>query len=135
MNSKLRSLGYSDYGISKKRYMELRAVCLQYPEREAALRYGAKGVSYDPAPSGSSLAGDPTAAAAAYNAKLSAKNDKIRTAAKKAAEGIPGLAAAILESVTEGVGYYDLRHEPPMAPTDFYGYRRYFYHLLDQAWS
>ena len=134
MNSKPRSLGYSDYGISKKRYWELRAVCQQYQEREAALRYGAKGVSYDPAPSGSSLAGDPTAAAAVYNARLSAKNDKIRSAAKQAAEGIPGLAAAILESVTEGIGYYDLVNVPPMAPTDFYGYRRYFYHLLDQMW-
>ena len=134
MNSKLRSLGYEDYGISKKRYWELRAVCQQYQEREAALRYGAKGVSYNAAPSGSGTAGDPTAAAAAYNAKLSAKNDKIRSSARQASEGIPGLYEAILESVTKGVGYYDLRHEPPMAPTDFYGYRRYFYHLLDQVW-
>jgi len=134
MNSKLRSLGYEDYGISKKRYMELRAVCQQYLEREAALRYGAKGVSYNPAPSGSGTAGDPTAAAAAYNARLSAKNDKIRKAAAEASEGIPGLAAAILESVTEGIGYYDLVNVPPMNNKDFYGYRRYFYHLLDQLW-
>lgn len=135
MNSKLRSLGYEDYGISKKRYMELRAVCQQYLEREAALRYGAKGVSYSPTSGVQGSAGDPTLAAAAHNLKIREKNDKIRRAAKQAAEGIPGLAAAILESVTEGAGYYSLTEQPLMAPADFYGYRRLFYHILDEIWG
>lgn len=135
MNSKLRSLGYEDYGISKKRYMELRAICQQYHEREAALRYGAKGVSYSPTSGVQGSAGDPTLAAAAHNLKIREKNDKIRQAAKQAAEGIPGLAAAILESVTGGIGYYDLQNVPPMNRKDFYGYRRFFYHLLDELWG
>ncbi|MBR3053904.1 MAG: hypothetical protein IKG59_07265 [Firmicutes bacterium] len=137
MRRELRSLGYEDYGISKKRYMELRAVCQQYHEREAALHYGAKAISYSPASgSGASgISGDPTLAAAAHNLKIREKNDKIRQAAKQAAEGIPGLAAAILESVTEGAGYYSLSEQPLMAPADFYGYRRLFYHILDGLWG
>ena len=135
MSRKLRSLGYEDYGISKKRYMELRAICQQYHEREASLRYGVKGVSYSPTAGVQGSAGDPTQSAAAHNVKLREKNDKIRAAAKGAAFGIPGLAAAILESVTEIKGFYELKDPPPVSATDFYGYRRYFYHLLDESWG
>ena len=47
---RLRNMTWDDYGISKHRYQELKAFCLQYEEKKNKIRYGLSAVQYDGQP-------------------------------------------------------------------------------------
>lgn len=85
-------LSWADYGISKERYHELKAICQsgRYPEL-------------------------------------------VQECAKRAS---PYIAEQIYLSVTKGKSYEGVEYTEfgriPCGRTDFYGYRRLFYHLFDE---
>ena len=49
---RLRDMTWDDYGISKHRYQELKAFCLQYEEKKSKISRGISGTGYDGMPKG-----------------------------------------------------------------------------------
>ncbi|MBQ6787537.1 MAG: hypothetical protein IJO85_07440 [Lachnospiraceae bacterium] len=88
-----RFVTWEEYGISKKRYKELKDIC-----------------------------------------SSGQAEDKVLHAARKANSDI---AEHIVESVKKNKSYEKIEYDNklgriPCGRTDFYGYRRLFYHLLDE---
>ena len=50
MQKRLRDMTWEDYGISKNRYAELKAFCLQYEEKKSKIKYGISAAKYDGQP-------------------------------------------------------------------------------------
>lgn len=50
MEKRLRDMTWEDYGISKNRYKELKAFCLQYDEKKSKIKYGISAMQYDGQP-------------------------------------------------------------------------------------
>ena len=50
MQKRLRDMTWEDYGISKNRYAELKAFCLQYEEKKSKIKYGISSAQYDGQP-------------------------------------------------------------------------------------
>ena len=50
MQKRLRDMTWEDYGISKNRYAELKAFCLQYEEKKSKIKYGISAAQYDGQP-------------------------------------------------------------------------------------
>ncbi len=50
MQKRLRDMTWEDYGISKNRYAELKAFCLQYEEKKSKIKYGILAAQYDGQP-------------------------------------------------------------------------------------
>ena len=50
LEKRLRDMTWDDYGISKNRYKELKAFCLQYDEKKSKIKYGISAVRYDGQP-------------------------------------------------------------------------------------
>lgn len=89
-----RFITYDNYGISKRRYKELRELCM-------SKKY----------------------------------NEDVRSAAYKANKDIAEyiLLSVIKNKSYEGVEYTDGLGRIPCGRTDFYGYRRLFYHYFNEA--
>lgn len=49
---RLRDMTWDDYGISRHRYEELKAFCLQYEEKKAKINRGINGRGNDGMPKG-----------------------------------------------------------------------------------
>ncbi len=127
-----RDLKLDEYGISKYAYEELKAFCLQYPEKKRKigdLHNPLRAMNYDGMPHGSGV-GEPTARAAELAAILSHDCEMIEQAAIEADSAI---YQEILKNVTRhGVGYWQLRcvDEIPCSKKYFYKQRRKFFYIL-----
>lgn len=129
---RLRDMTWEDYGISKHRYEELRAFCLQYREKKSKIKRGISGISYNAARGGSGT-GSPTERDAVRNSIYQKDCEMIERAAIAAS---PEIYPYIIKSVTEGLPYrfieYDNKYgKISMGKTEFYARRRLFFNLLD----
>lgn len=132
MNKRLLRL--SDYGISKKRYLELKAFCEQYPEWKEELRFitttiKSKVISDMPmAPHGNS---DATGDLAVRRALLDSKCKLIEDCAFKSCNGEQSLADILIKSICYEIPFYDVT---PIfvSRSTFYDYRRLFFTMLDK---
>lgn len=132
---RLREMTWEDYGISRHRYEELRAFCLQYEEKKSKIQRGLSAVSYDAVPGAGG--GKPTEKAAIRNATYQKDCEMIEQAAIAAS---PEIYTYIIKSVTNGLPYefveYDAQNgKIPMGKTEFYARRKLFYHYLDEIKS
>lgn len=133
MRKRLREMTWDDYGISRHRYEELKAFCLQYNEKKSKIDRGIKGFSSDGQPRGNTT-GNPTEAAAIRNTIYLKDCEMIEQAAIAASAE---LYPYILKSVTNGLAYEYIEYDEnlgriPVGKTDFYAYRKKFYHFLDK---
>lgn len=128
----LRAMTWEDYGISKYRYRELKAFCLQYPEKMEKVQYGL--ISHEPTEVRSGRISRPTEEQAINNSPYLQDILMIESAAREAS---PELYHWILASVTENLCYEDVEYlnghgRIMVGKTDFYGYRRKFYDILNK---
>ena len=129
---RLRDMTWDDYGISKHRYQELKAFCLQYEEKKNKIRYGLSSVQNDGAPAAGGV-GRPTEQRAIDNEQYKRDCLMIEEAAVRAN---PRIWKYILKSVTLGLPYEFIEYDEELGriavgKTDFYAYRKLFYHFLD----
>lgn len=128
---RLRDMSWEDYGISKNRYRELKAFCLQYDEKKSKIRYGITAAQNDGQPRSHST-GSQTEAQAIGNDAYRRDCAMIEEAAVRAN---PEIWRYILRSVTLGLPYEFVEYDEEqgriaVGKTDFYGYRRLFYYNL-----
>lgn len=129
---RLRNMTWDDYGISKNRYKELKAFCMQYEEKKKKIEYGMRGISYDGMPGGSSLTKSPVEQQAMDNARYQKDIEMIEAAA---VEANPDIYKYLLKSVTQDLPYEYVMYDQelgriPMCRNDFYGTRKLFYAIL-----
>ena len=130
MGRALRGTTYEDYGISKQRYFELKAICRQYREMKQRIGYGLTAVKSDGMPHGYGVS-QPTERAALRNLGLLCRIQMIDVAAERATKGmIRPIYHGLMLNVTDGISYFDLNI--PMGSTDFYAVKRLFFHYLDE---
>ena len=130
---RLRDMTWDDYGISKYRYQELKAFCLQYDEKKSKINYGLTAVQYGGASSGTDN-NSQTERQAIHNNQYAKDCHMIEEAAIRAN---PVIWKYIIKSVTQGLPYelveYDEHYgKIPMCRSDFYGTRRKFYAILNE---
>lgn len=130
---RLRDMTWDDHGISKNRYKELRAFCLQYDEKKSKVRYGISSVQSDGAPSGN-FRESPVEKQAIENSVFLRDIRMIEEAAIRAE---PGVWKYILRSVTQGLSYEYIEYDEElgkisMCRSDFYGTRKLFFSILDK---
>ena len=130
---RLRDMTWEDYGISKYRYRELKAFCLQYPEKKEKLSYGLTSVAGDGSGQSGKI-GRPTDSQAIHNEHYARDISMIEQSAIAASADI---YPWIIASVTEDLNYEELLAHTTLGPVpisrqDFYGIRRLFYSILDQ---
>lgn len=133
---RLRDMTWEDYGISKHRYEELRAFCLQYEEKKSKIKRGISGISYN-ATQGGSGTRSPTERAAIRNSIYQKDCEMIEQAAIAAS---PEIHPYIIKSVAEDLSYPFVEYDDqlgkmPMGKTEFYARRKLFYHYLDRLKS
>ena len=115
---------WDDYGISRNRYKELEAFCLQYEEKKSKISRGINAVANDGMPKGN-YKQNTLEANAIRNVMLQKDCEMIEQAAVAAS---PDIYPYIIKSVTNGLSYDFVEYD---GKTEFYGYRRLFYHFLD----
>ena len=98
---RLRNVTWKDYGISPNLQKELKAFCMQYGEMK----------------------------------KRGVLKEDCRMIEEAAGKASPELGPYILKSVTKDLSYDQLEYDLelgriPVGKTDFYGYRRLFFHYL-----
>lgn len=130
---RLRDMSWDDYGISRNRYKELKAFCLQYDEKKSKINRGISGVDYSSL-SRSGAAGSQVESQAIENEMNMKDCRMIEEAAVKAN---PEIWKYIIKSVTLGLPYESIEYDEeqgriPIGKTDFYAYRKLFYHFLDK---
>lgn len=130
---RLRDMNWEDYGISKNRYRELKAFCLQYDEKKSKIRYGITAAQNDGQPRSHST-GSQTEAQAIENDTYKRDCAMIEEAAVRAN---PCIWKYILKSVTLGLPYEFVEYDEELGriavgKTDFYGYRKLFFHYLNR---
>ena len=128
---RLRDMTWDDYGISRHRYQELKAFCLQYDEKKGKIFRGVTGGGYDRTHG----TGDGKALEnqAIRNVTYEKDLEMIEQAAIAASAD---LYPYIIKSVTNDLSYQFVEYDEkrgriPVGKTEFYGYRRLFYHYLD----
>lgn len=131
---RLRDMTWDDYGISKYRYQELKAFCLQYDEKKEKIQYGMNSTRQDGMPGGSRSTKSHVEQQAIDN--INYEHD-IRMIEEAAVRANPGIWKYILRSVTQGLTYEYIEYDPelgkiPMCRADFYGTRKLFYKILDE---
>lgn len=133
---RLRDMTWDDYGISRNRYKELKAFCLQYDEKKSRIQYGTSGSPpiWEGGASGSGFAGKPVERQAIENESYVKDCRMIEEAAIRAN---PGIWKYILRSVTQDLPYELVEYdeelgEIPMCRNDFYGTRRLFFAILNK---
>ena len=133
MQKRLRDMTWEDYGISKNRYAELKAFCLQYGEKKSKIKYGISAVQYDGQPKAHN-AGSQTERQAMDNVIYTKDCAMIEEAAIRAN---PEIWRYIVKSVTLGLSYEFVEYDNeqgkiPMCRRDFYGTRKKFYAILNE---
>lgn len=133
MQKRLRDMTWEDYGISKNRYAELKAFCLQYEEKKSKIKYGISAAQYDGQPKAHST-GSQTERQAIDNMHYAKDCAMIEEAAIRAN---PGIWRYIVKSVTLGLSYEFIEYDNeqgkiPMCRRDFYGTRKKFYAILNE---
>ncbi len=133
---RLREMTWEDYGITRHRYEELRAFCLQYEEKKREIARGAAGLRCHTAVSRTGTE-DPAKRAALRRRRYQRDLEMIEEAARAAC---PEIDAYMIKSVTKDLSYpfleYDLElGRIPMGKTDFYARRKLFYYFLDRLKS
>lgn len=131
---RLRDMTWDDYGISKYRYQELKAFCMQYDEKKEKIQYGMKGMRQDGMPGGGPSTESPVEQQAIDN--ITYLKD-IRMIEEAAVRANPGIWKYILRSATQGLPYEYVEYDQELGKimvgkTDFYAYRKLFYHYLDK---
>lgn len=130
---RLRDMTWEDYGISKNRYEELKAFCLQYEEKKSKISRDIGSMNYDGMPKGN-YKGNPLERKAIRNVVYQKDCEMIEQAAVAASAE---LYPYILKSVTNGLPYRFIEYDEqlgriPIGKTEFYALRRKFYHFLDK---
>lgn len=129
---RIRDMTWEDYGISKNRYDELRAFCLQYEEKKSKISRGIGSMNYDGMPKGN-YKGNPLESKAIRNVMYQKDCEMIEQAAIAASSEI---YPYIIKSVTNDLSYRFIEYDEklgriPVGKTEFYAMRREFYHFLD----
>mgnify|MGYP000022507874 FL=1 len=132
MQKRLRDMTWEDYGISKNRYAELKAFCLQYEEKKSKISRGIGAMSYDGMPK-SNYKENPLETKAIRNVTYQKDCEMIEQAAIAASADI---YPYIIKSVTNDLSYRFIEYDEklgriPIGINEFYAYRRLFYHYLD----
>lgn len=130
---RLRDMTWDDYGISRHRYQELKAFCLQYDEKKSKIKYGLSAVPYNGQPKLHGV-GSQVERQAIDNTIYKRDCAMIEEAAVRAN---PGIWKYIVRSVTQGLPYEFIKYDNelgriPMCKNDFYGTRRKFYAILNK---
>ena len=133
MQKRLRDMTWEDYGISKNRYAELKAFCLQHEEKKSKIKYGISAAQYDGQPKAHNT-GSQTERQAMDNVIYMKDCAMIEEAAIRAN---PGIWRYIVKSVTLGLSYEFIEYDNeqgkiPMCRRDFYGTRKKFYAILNE---
>lgn len=120
-------------GIGPERYAELRAVCRGYRALKRDLDRARMGIVDKPRySSGAYHRPDPTGNQALNLAcHPAARRVKLIEDCARAAGG-RSASAALLESVTTGRNYEQLRRRPPLGKNQFYRLRQDFFVLLNE---
>lgn len=135
-NKSLRSMNWDDYGISRNRYKELKAFCLQYDEKKSKIKRGLSSGQSDGQPKARSIESQ-VERQAIENSIYIKDCAMIEEAAVKAN---PEIWRYILRSVTLGLPYEFIEYDEeqgriPVGKTDFNAYRRLFYNYLNKIKS
>ena len=133
MQKRLRDMTWEDYGISKNRYAELKAFCLQYGEKKSKIKYGISTAQYDGQPKAHNT-GSQTERQAMDNVIYMKDCAMIEEAAIRTN---PEIWRYIVKSVTLGLSYEFIEYDNeqgkiPMCRRDFYGTRKKFYAILNE---
>lgn len=133
---RIREMTWDDYGISRHRYEELKAFCLQYEEKKSKISYGITSGRNDGMPK-SNYRENQLEGNAIRNMLYRKDCEMIEQAAVAAS---PEIYRYIIKSVTNGLPYQFVEYDEvlgkiPIGKTDFYGYRRLFYYYLDKLKS
>ena len=123
---------WDDYGISRHRYAELKAFCLQYDEKKSKISRGISAVTNDGMPHGN-YKENPLETNAIRNVTYQKDCEMIEQAAIAASAEI---YPYIIKSVTNDLSYPFIEYDEvlgriPVGKTEFYATRRLFYHYLD----
>lgn len=129
---RLRDMTWDDYGISRNRYKELQAFCLQYDEKKSKINRGINAVANDGMPKGN-FKKNTLEMNAIRNVIYQRDCEMIEQAAVAASSEI---YPYIIKSVTNDLSFPYIEYDEklgriPVGKTEFYGYRRLFYHYLD----
>ena len=129
---RLRNMTWDDYGISRNRYKELQAFCLQYDEKKSKINRGVNAVANDGMPKGN-FKKNTLEMNAIRNVIYQRDCEMIEQAAVAASSEI---YPYIIKSVTNDLSFQYIEYDEklgriPVGKTEFYGYRRLFYHYLD----
>ena len=132
-NKRLRDMTWEDYKITKNRYKELKAFCMQYDEKKSKIKYGISAMRYDGQPKGRSTASQ--VENQAIDNEIYKKDCAMIEEA--AIRTNPEMWKYILKSVTLGLSYEDIEYDEergkiPMCRRDFYGNRKKFYAILNE---
>lgn len=133
---RIRNMTWDDYGISRHRYQELKAFCLQYDEKKSKISRSLSAVNYDGMPHGAG-GGKGMEAQAIRNVTYQRDIEMIEQAAIAANAD---LYPYIIKSVTNDLSYPFIEYDDelgriPVGGTEFYAIRRLFYHFLDELKS
>lgn len=133
LQKRLRDMTWEDYGISKNRYAELKAFCLQYGEKKSKIKYGISAAQYDGQPKAHNT-GSQTERQAMDNVIYMKDCAMIEEAAIRTN---PEIWRYIVKSVTLGLSYEFIEYDNeqgkiPMCRRDFYGTRKKFYAILNE---
>lgn len=130
---KIRNMNWDDYGISKNRYKELKAFCMQYDEKKNKIKYGLSSNQSD---------GQPKARSTESQVERQAIENSIyikdcAMIEEAAVRANPEIWRYIIKSVTLGLSYEFIEYDEeqgkiPVGKTDFYAYRKLFYHNLNK---
>lgn len=129
---RMRDMTWDDYGISRNRYKELQAFCLQYDEKKSKINRGINAVANDGMPKGN-FKKNTLEMNAIRNVIYQRDCEMIEQAAVAASSEI---YPYIIKSVTNDLSFPYIEYDEklgriPVGKTEFYGYRRLFYHYLD----
>ena len=129
---RLRDMTWDDYGISRNRYKELQAFCLQYDEKKSKINRGVNAVTNDGMPKGN-FKKNTLEMNAIRNVIYQRDCEMIEQAAVAASSEI---YPYIIKSVTNDLSFPYIEYDEklgriPVGINEFYGYRRLFYHYLD----
>lgn len=129
---RLRDMTWDDYGISRNRYKELQAFCLQYDEKKSKINRGVNAVTNDGMPKGN-FKKNTLEMNAIRNVIYQRDCEMIEQAAVAASSEI---YPYIIKSVTNDLSFPYIEYDEKLGrisvgKTEFYGYRRLFYHYLD----
>ena len=122
------------------RYKELKEFCLQYDEKKSKINRDVSGVCCDGMPKGAGKK-DGLDNNAIRNAMYETDCRMIEDASKIATKDVtPDFYKIILKSVTNDLSYEYIMWledagQVPVGKTDFYAYRRLFYHYIDRLKS